>query len=304
MGLRLCGFGSTFINNGHTREDEGSGKDFGSSEGIHAQGNAYNAGNDGLEVVVHAHQCGADALLADGDEEVGHKGGKEDEVGHFPPHLGRDGGKVGVDESFDGEWQDDEEGKEEHPFHERDHIVALDDGAAHSQVEGKAEGVEDGEADAEGRTVLNATGMGGLENQPYHSGKAEDDAAGFLEGDGFFEEYGRHKHGHDGGDGVDHREIDRRGHAHSIEEGHLRHDEADESGTKHGQEVASRHFDLGGEEAQQPEQNPGTYGSEGKEHLGREQTLVGNIFAEYDIETKDGVGSETGQMADEGRGLH
>ena len=55
---------------------------------------------------------------------------------------------MGGDQIAGGKGNDDDEGEEEHPFHEGDHIVALDDGTAYSEVESKAERIEDSEADA------------------------------------------------------------------------------------------------------------------------------------------------------------
>ena len=50
------------------------------TEGIHAKADADGGGNDGLHVGVHADQGRTDTLLTYRDEEIGDKGGANDEV--------------------------------------------------------------------------------------------------------------------------------------------------------------------------------------------------------------------------------
>ena len=49
------------------------------AEGVHAYVDAYGYGNDGLHIGVHTHECWAYALLANGNEQIGDEGGKDDE---------------------------------------------------------------------------------------------------------------------------------------------------------------------------------------------------------------------------------
>ena len=84
----LAGTGATAVDDGHAGKDEYGGKYLGKGELVHTEPNPYDAGDDGLQIVVHTHQSGSDTLLADRDEEICDEGGKEDEVGYLPPYLG------------------------------------------------------------------------------------------------------------------------------------------------------------------------------------------------------------------------
>ena len=85
-GLRVTG--PAAVHDGNSGEDADGSQKLHPGEAVHADGDAHGRRDDGLQVAVHAHQCGADALLPQRDEEVGDEGGKEDEVAHLPPHFG------------------------------------------------------------------------------------------------------------------------------------------------------------------------------------------------------------------------
>lgn len=76
--LSFCGAATGY--EGDASKYHCGGKDFLPTEGVHAYINAYGYGDDGLHVGVHAHKGRTDALLTYGDEEVGDKGGANDEV--------------------------------------------------------------------------------------------------------------------------------------------------------------------------------------------------------------------------------
>ena len=67
--------GAALVDDPHAGEDAEGGGEFGDGQGVHAGADGYGDGDDGLQIAVHADQGGADALLSDGDEQVGHKGG-------------------------------------------------------------------------------------------------------------------------------------------------------------------------------------------------------------------------------------
>ena len=64
-------------------EDHEGGQYLLPTEGVHSQADADGGGDDGLHVGVHAYQCGTDALLTNGDEEVSDESGAHDEVGQL-----------------------------------------------------------------------------------------------------------------------------------------------------------------------------------------------------------------------------
>lgn len=70
----------------HTGEDHESGYDLLPCKHIHAEDDAYDGGDDGLDVAVHADEGGTDPFLSEWYEEICHEGGKYDKVAEFP-HL-------------------------------------------------------------------------------------------------------------------------------------------------------------------------------------------------------------------------
>lgn len=62
----------------HSADNQDGGEDFLPAEVVEADCDADDGGEDGLQVGVHAHEGGADALLAVGDEEIGEEGREED----------------------------------------------------------------------------------------------------------------------------------------------------------------------------------------------------------------------------------
>ena len=87
---------------------------------IHADVDAYGYCYDGLQVGIHAYECGADALLAYGNEEVGDECGAYDEEGEFGEVCG--GELTGVECCQFGcsPRQGEECGEEEYPLCEGD----------------------------------------------------------------------------------------------------------------------------------------------------------------------------------------
>ena len=255
-------------------------------------------------MVVHAHQRGPYALLPNGNEEIGHKGGKENQIGHLPPDGSRNGRIVQRCHAPGRERQDKHQRKQEHPLHQRHHAVPPDNGAADAQVEGKAQRVQHHQRNAHGAGMLHSAGMCGLQYQPHHAAETQRHAPRLLPSDGLFEEDGGHKHGHDGGDGVDHRQVDGGRHGDGVEERHLRQYEAEDRCPQHAQQVAPRHPLPLGEKAQQPEQRRRAGRPESEKHRGRQLALVGYVLTKYDVEPKDGIGPKTGQMADKLSTVH
>ncbi len=131
-----------------TAEDHEGGKHLLPTEGVHAEADADGGGNDGLHVGVHAHQRRSDALLTDGDEEVGDEGGADDEVSQFGKEGAREGGIVDGDNLMSGKGKRHEGGEKEYPFHERHHRIAGYEGFEDAQVERETEAVGYDEQDA------------------------------------------------------------------------------------------------------------------------------------------------------------
>ena len=64
--LSFCGAAAGYED--YTAKDHCGGKDFLPTEGVHAYVDADDNGDDGLHVGIHAHECRAYALLANGNE--------------------------------------------------------------------------------------------------------------------------------------------------------------------------------------------------------------------------------------------
>lgn len=96
------------------------------------------AGDDGLDVVVHAGAGRADAAYGHRDQQVGEKGGTDEDVGHSGDCLsvGRDDEHAaGPEHGGNGERGDFQYGEEEHPLHHRDGLVPFRKRFGENEVE-------------------------------------------------------------------------------------------------------------------------------------------------------------------------
>ncbi len=123
-------------------KDQEGGEEFLPGEDVETGDDAHDGGDDGLEIGIHAHQRGADALLAEWDEEVSDKGGEENEKSDFPEHVVRKRREIGRDQFPGGERQREQQREKEGPLHEGYHAIAGDELAEGTQVEGEAQAVE------------------------------------------------------------------------------------------------------------------------------------------------------------------
>lgn len=110
-----------------TAEDHEGGKHLLPTEGVHAEADADGGGDDGLHVGVHADQGRADTFLSYRDEEIGDKGGTDDEVSKLGEESAREGGIVDSGYLVAGKGKRHEGGEKEYPLHERDHRIACNE---------------------------------------------------------------------------------------------------------------------------------------------------------------------------------
>ena len=246
-------------NDPNTRKDQHHSQSLLPGEVIQTDDDADDGGDDGLHVVVHADQSGSQALLPDGDEEIGDKSGEEHHVGYLPRYAGFYLSQRDVNQTLDVERQRHQHGEQEHPLHEGDHVVFRDERTEDAEIKGEGERVDDGQHDAHG------LGLGGaatqshrVENQQQDTRQTHQDTSDFLPRDGLFQEDGRHQHCQDGRAGVGDAHVDGSRQSDGFQEAPLCEKESQHGGHEDLQEVLCRHLFLGHEERQKPKQQRGT----------------------------------------------
>ena len=292
------------INNPNASENQNHGEALFPIQMVKADDDADDGGDDGLNVVVHADQGGAQPFLPDGNQEIGDEGGKNHHVGHLPQHLAFHLGKGQGEEMPRIEGQGHHHRKQEHPLHEGDHVIFRDQGAEDAKIHGKGEAVGHGEHNA------HRLGFGSpaaqthrIEYQEQNARKTHQHTTNFLESDRLLQDDGGHKHGHDRRTGVGDAQVDGGRHGDGLQEAHLGQEEAEHGRHKDLQQVFQRHFFLGHEKRQQPKQEGGSRRPQAKQVHGRQHVGVGNVLATNDVEPKDAVGTKTREVSDEDRRL-
>ena len=236
-------------NDPDTRKDQHHGQSLLPGEVVQTDDDADDGGDDGLHVVVHADQSGSQALLPDGDEEIGDKSGEEHHVGYLPRYAGFYLSQRDVNQTLDVERQRHQHGEQEHPLHEGNHVVFRDERTEDAEIKGKGQAVDDHEDNAQ-RLGLGsaATQSHRVENQDQNAGQTHQNAAHFLEGDGLLQDDGRHNHGQDGRAGVGDARVDGGRHGDGFQEAPLGEEQAQHGGYEDLPQVVQRHLFLGQEE--------------------------------------------------------
>lgn len=119
-------------------EDDEGGQEFRPGECVLGDEDGEGAGDDGLDVVVHAGAGRADAAYRHRDQQVGEEGRADEDVGHSGDGLriGRhDEHAAGLKHGGDGERGDFQDGEEEHPLHHRDGLVSFRKRLGENEVE-------------------------------------------------------------------------------------------------------------------------------------------------------------------------
>lgn len=169
------------------------------TEGIHAENDADGGGNDGLHVGVHAHKGRTDALLTYGDEEVGDKGGANDEVSQLRHVGGGEGAIIEGKDLLSCKRQGEKCGEKEYPLHERDHRIAGNQGLEQSQVERKTEAIGYDEEDAHNACLTRRVGDGHtIEYQEDDAKETECHSPSLPHGDRLLQCKGGNEHREDG----------------------------------------------------------------------------------------------------------
>ena len=96
--------GPALVYNGYSCEDHKCCANFSPTQGVHANCDADCGSNDGLQVAVHADQCGAYMFLGKWNQEIGKKSGEQNQVSHLPQDFRGDVCIVDSDNAVCGKW--------------------------------------------------------------------------------------------------------------------------------------------------------------------------------------------------------
>ena len=198
-----------------------------------------------------------------------------------------------------------EGGEEEDPLHEGDHVVLGDQRPEDAEVGGEEQAVADHQQDADGFRLGDAVGMDadGVENQEDDTYEAEGYAAGLLQGDGFLQGDGGDEHGEDGCGGGDDGGVQGCSELTRLQIGQLGKQEAQHGGDEDTAKVLERHLLLGQKQGDEPKKDAGSHRTEAEQTQRADQMGIGQLFADDDVESEDGVGKEYAEVSDQFRGL-
>ena len=211
------------------RENEDGGQHLQEREMIQAHRQGNHHGDDGLDVGVHAHHDRPQALLRDGNEEIGDEGGADHHVDDLPHHVHRHGRQVGGPERAEGEGECHQRGEEEHPLHEGDDGVLLNQRLKDAHVRGEAQRVDKHTHNTpDGRRIGPGSDGDAVEDQNQHADQTENDARHAAPGDALMNHNGGNDERHNRAQRAHDGRIDGRGLCDGEEEGQLRHEEPEE----------------------------------------------------------------------------
>jgi len=131
------GLGAGLVDDEDAYEDECHGQDLLEAEGIDADADADDGSKDRLDVGVEADEGRPDTLLSVWNQEVGEEGGEEDEEADFKADLKGDFRVVGGEQALGRKREGHDQGEEEHPLHEGDYAVFVDQRAEDAEVAGE-----------------------------------------------------------------------------------------------------------------------------------------------------------------------
>ena len=265
----------------------------------HRQGDHH--GDDRLDIGIHADHDGLQAFLREGDQEIRDEGGAYHHVDDLPHHFHRHGGQVGGAERAEGEGKRHQRGEEEHPLHERDHGILLDQRFEDAHIGGEAQRVDHHAEDApDGRRIGPGSDGDAVEDQDQHADQAENDAGHAAPGDALVDDDGRDDERHDGAQRAHDRGVDGRTLRDGEQEGQLRHEQAEEGSDGHLPHVLLRDLLMRGREQRpDPEQGRRPEGAQAEERHRRDVPVDGDVLATDDIESENGVCREARQISDE-----
>ena len=177
-------------------------------------------------------------------------------------------------------------------------MVFRDQRPEDAKVGGEEQAVADHQQDADGFGLGDAVAVDAysIENQKDDASKAEGHASCFLQGDGFLEGDGGDKHGEDRGGGGDDGGVEGCGELAGFEIGELGEEETQHGSDEDAAEVLERHLLLGEKQRDEPKQETGPYRPEAKQTQRADQMCVGQLFADDNVESEDGVGKEYAEV--------
>ena len=281
-----------------TTEDHEGSKNLLPTEGVHAETDADGGGDDGLHVGIHADQGRADALLSYRDEEIGDEGGADDEVSKLGEEGAREGGIVDGGYLVAGKGKRHEGGEKEYPLHKRDHRIAGYERFEKPQVKRETEAIGDDEQDAHKGCLTRSIGDSHtIEDEEDDSEKTDGHTACFTQSDGFFQGKGGNEHRQNRRNGTHDGAIHGSDVGDGNQESYLCKEKAKHRGKKYLHKILPLNFSTRSEQGDNPKKQSCTDGAQAEECHGRDKVAARQVFANNDIDAKDGVCDKTGQVA-------
>lgn len=192
----------------------------------------------------------------------------------------------------------------EHPFHDGDRRIPVDQAAEEDEVDGKAELRCQAQQVAPDIAGVAVGELLATHDEQDRSGRAEDDTGDFLAGDRFFQVEGSDDQGQDRQAGRDDRRVDRRGHGDAEDEGTLIEDDGNlGSKEKEAQILPADGFSLRKERGY-PEQDGCTQYAEVRHDYRADDTGCHDHFGDRRHDAPHGVGPEHGRVTGQFFRLH
>ena len=270
----------------------------------HHQGNHH--GDDRLDIGIHADHDGLQAFLREGNQEIGDEGGAHHHIDDLPHHIHRHGGQVGCLERTEGEGERHQRGEEEHPLHERDHGVLLDQRLEDPHVGRETQGVDHHTQNApDGRRVGPGADGNAVEDQDQHADQAQDNTRHTAPRNPLVDDDGRNDERHDRAQRAHDGRIDGRTLRDSEEEGQLRHEQPQKGRDGYLPQIRLRNLLPGRREQRpDPEQRRCSKGTQAEERHRRDIPVDGDVLAADDIESENGVCRKARQVSDQSTVFH
>lgn len=292
------------IHQPYAEEDEDDGNALHRAKNTKAEADADDAGDDGLDVVVHRDNGGTKHLLRIHHEDVADERAAYDDEGRLEPGRERNVAPGKRCHMTEGEGRDDKGGPEHHPLHAGDGGIALDETAEDVEVDGKAELCADDHEIAREIALFERGAAGTTHDEDESTTDAEDDAHDLLPGEGLVHEHRGDDHGDDGHRGGHDAGMDGRGEREADGEVALVEHDAKETGAEKEEKVARCHVlvaRLVHAEAGDPEAESRTAYAEGDHVDAREVRAVGphGILAEWCHQSPDNTCQGDVEMPEE-----
>ena len=257
-----------------------------------------------LDVVVHADDGRPQSLLPYRNEQVTDEGAPYDDEGDSADGSPFDGRPVDCQYFAVCERQNRHGRAGEHPFHDRDRRIPVDQSAKKDEIDGKTKLCRQAQQVAPDIAGVTVGELLATHDEQDGSGRAEDDAGDFFAGDRFFQVKGGDDQGQDRQAGRDDRRVNRRGHGHAEDERTLIEDDGGLGREKEKTQVfPADGFPLS-EKGDCPEQDGRAQYPEVRHDHRADDTGCHDHFGDRRHDAPHGVGPEHGGVTGQFFGLH